>query len=625
MAAPSIPNLAALGGRGGARLPFRARRPGHLGSNDESTQGNFKDRFVQQTDNDAASSRMSAVSLGYLDDPFAQAFAPFPPPRRYPLINRGTYVRTSAIDSLIGAFLEVDSGTPKQIISLGAGSDTRFFRLAKVKSLIYHEIDFAANTTSKISKIRSSPLLKHALKNDEVLGDGFQVNQSEDCLYSKNLNIHALDLRKLFEEPEQHSTLQNLRPNMPTLILSECCLTYLPLEVANGIIDHILFAWLTPATPVGVVLYEPIKPKDSFGRTMSSNLASRNITMPSLQALPTLQCHRRRLKNFSTFKSGARTVYDIYMGKEQPRQQHKEEITRLPHSTIRWDYPDSSRTNRSRDMVAKRARLSSMGRIKSVPKIMTEAMKHVRKQKQQRKRERRRTRLLKEAHTREQIHTRTNFGKVAGTAMDPYNIADGDHELDNRRHGPLQDCGEAHVDTQCANEAYDSAEDDEDMDIDDYDSGRGISQLDGASDDSTPTASGHVSEDDMEMDDSFQAPMSPSRKIIASRNDNLVFWSPPADSNDATGVDMDYSEMWITQEERDRVEKVEWLDEVEEWQLLASHYCVVWGWRDGAALDEASEVFNRAWSGIAGHWQAKERQDDELHSEGNPRSKGKQK
>lgn len=34
---------------------------------------------------------------------------------------------------------------------------------------------------------------------------------------------------------------------------------------------------------------------------------------------------------------------------------------------------------------------------------------------------------------------------------------------------------------------------------------------------------------------------------------------------------------WVAQEEKERLDELEGLDEVEEWQLLAAHYIVVWG------------------------------------------------
>ena len=60
---------------------------------DSEAQRAKNDQIVQQTDNDASISRVSAVEAGYLDDPFAKDLAPPTPPgsshRRFPIINRG--------------------------------------------------------------------------------------------------------------------------------------------------------------------------------------------------------------------------------------------------------------------------------------------------------------------------------------------------------------------------------------------------------------------------------------------------------------------------------------------------------------------------------------------------------
>jgi [phosphatase 2A protein]-leucine-carboxy methyltransferase len=51
-----------------------------------------KDTIVQGTDNDASVSRLSAVELGYLDDPFARLLTAGEGgsgTRRFPIINRG--------------------------------------------------------------------------------------------------------------------------------------------------------------------------------------------------------------------------------------------------------------------------------------------------------------------------------------------------------------------------------------------------------------------------------------------------------------------------------------------------------------------------------------------------------
>lgn len=42
----------------------------------------------------------------------------------------------------------------------------------------------------------------------------------------------------------------------------------------------------------------------------------------------------------------------------------------------------------------------------------------------------------------------------------------------------------------------------------------------------------------------------------------------------------------VGREEKERVAGLEMVDEVEEWRLLAGHYCVAWGWRDGEGNGE---------------------------------------
>lgn len=86
MAAPQIPNLNTL-----RKGRVRSRGNGRAGEDDPGVRSSGKDRVVQGTDNDASVSRMSAVELGYLDDPYAAALTPpGPATRRLPIINRGT-------------------------------------------------------------------------------------------------------------------------------------------------------------------------------------------------------------------------------------------------------------------------------------------------------------------------------------------------------------------------------------------------------------------------------------------------------------------------------------------------------------------------------------------------------
>lgn len=91
MSASQIPNLNTLRrGRGPGR--FKGRGDGTISSESRQESSAAKDKVVQQTDSDASVSRLSAVELGYLEDPFASAVSVNGTgPRRYPLINRGRY------------------------------------------------------------------------------------------------------------------------------------------------------------------------------------------------------------------------------------------------------------------------------------------------------------------------------------------------------------------------------------------------------------------------------------------------------------------------------------------------------------------------------------------------------
>ncbi|OJD18967.1 hypothetical protein AJ78_01079 [Emergomyces pasteurianus Ep9510] len=327
MSAPQIPNLNTLR-RGAGRGRFRGRGTYEATTGlEEGTAA--KDRVIQQTDNDASLSRLSAVELGYLHDPFARALATSGGvvSKRYPIINRGTYVRTTALDSLVHRFLDAKekSTRKRQIISLGAGSDTRVFRLLSKDpslDLLYHELDFPTNTSAKIKAIRSSPLLHetigiHGPEDANVSADG-------EALHSKYLHIHPIDLRTL-STSSSPTLIQGLDRTLPTLLISECCLIYLSPTDAFKVLSYFTQTLFPPAeplssptsaselkslatpsihsAPLALILYEPIRPDDSFGKTMVANLATRGIHLQTLHRYASLSAERERLREHG-FASG---------------------------------------------------------------------------------------------------------------------------------------------------------------------------------------------------------------------------------------------------------------------------------------------------------------------------------
>ena len=122
---------------------------------------------VRSTDDDAAVSRLSAVNAAYLQDPFARYFVKRAT-KRPPLINVGTFVRSWAMDKLVHDFLRLPGLQKKQILSLGAGSDTRFFRLCSNPELFeslhrYVEVDLPESTARKVMQIQKNHELRSCL------------------------------------------------------------------------------------------------------------------------------------------------------------------------------------------------------------------------------------------------------------------------------------------------------------------------------------------------------------------------------------------------------------------------------------------------------------------------------
>ena len=316
----SIPNLNTLRtGRRGPRL--RGRRGGvnslegsHGSGSDEAELHAARDKVIQQTDQDASSSRMSAVAAGYLEDEFTVSFFPVGQeiPKRYPIINRGTYVRTKAIDKLVTRFLDTQPNQRKQIISLGAGSDTRYFRMCAQKEaeVVYHELDFEANVYQKRATIRSSGVLSK-----------LTVPKPQGSSY----HLHALDLRDL--TAKSPPVIPNFEEDLPTLILSECCLCYLPPDIATSVVQYFT---MNLKGALAMVLYEPIGPFDPFGKTMVTNLASRGIHMQTIKRYASLEAERQRLRLAGLSDGqGARDVHQIWASDEWISAAERERIEKV--------------------------------------------------------------------------------------------------------------------------------------------------------------------------------------------------------------------------------------------------------------------------------------------------------
>lgn len=295
------------------------------------------DTAIQSTDTDALTSRLSAIHAGYLDDAFSDMFLPAQGPgeaqgprgrvRKMPVINRGTYVRCVAVDALVREFLRGGGGgTPRggasegggftrQIVSLGAGSDSRYFRMRAEKwdgweTVVYHEVDYGGVVARKkevlVRESAAGGRLAGVLSGVRTLdaeaegGDGAVLEGN-----AGGYTLHDIDLRTIPSRPPSWLP-RNMDPSLPTLLLSECLLLYLPPTDGTALLSR--FAAQLPH--LGVALYEPLTggPGDPFGDTMLANLAARGLVLGSLRAYPSVEAQLGRLRAVGLERVEGRTV-----------------------------------------------------------------------------------------------------------------------------------------------------------------------------------------------------------------------------------------------------------------------------------------------------------------------------
>ena len=114
---------------------------------------------------------------------------------------------------------------------------------------------------------------------------------------------------------------------LPTLLLSECCLCYLSPEAASSVLQYFT---MNLKGPLALVIYEPIRPFDAFGKTMVTNLASRGIHLQTLRRYSSLEAQRQRLR-LAGFGSGqgARDVQQLYEDDSWISATERERIDKL--------------------------------------------------------------------------------------------------------------------------------------------------------------------------------------------------------------------------------------------------------------------------------------------------------
>ncbi|XP_038207849.1 leucine carboxyl methyltransferase 1 [Zerene cesonia] len=128
-----------------------------------------EDEAIIATNTDATECKRCAVELGYWKDEYISYFAKHVD-RKAPEINRGYYARVKAMEMFIHQFLE-RCGTKCQIINLGCGYDTLYWRLKDTTQAVsnFIELDFPSVISKKCHIIKRNKQLLEKICNEVYL------------------------------------------------------------------------------------------------------------------------------------------------------------------------------------------------------------------------------------------------------------------------------------------------------------------------------------------------------------------------------------------------------------------------------------------------------------------------
>lgn len=243
------------------------------------------DQGVIGTNDDASACKRFAVDKGYWVDPYVSFFMQKTPQRKAPEISRGYYARVKSIQIIIEKFLQMTKNNC-QIVSLGAGFDTLFWRLSDLGRVPkrYVEVDFEQVTTRKCHFIKSKKELLSPLSDEDT---DIMINKNE--LHSSKYHLVSANIANV-GQLESKLTASGVDRSLPTLFLSECVLVYIEVEGT-----HKLLKWISENFPTALYLnYEQINLSDAFGKVMIENLKARDCVLSGAAACANVESQMNR-------------------------------------------------------------------------------------------------------------------------------------------------------------------------------------------------------------------------------------------------------------------------------------------------------------------------------------------
>ncbi|XP_018330902.1 leucine carboxyl methyltransferase 1 [Agrilus planipennis] len=276
------------------------------------------------TNDDASECKRSAVQLGYWQDNYIHLLVK-QTQRKAPEINRGYYARVKGVEILVHKFLK-RAGPKAQIVNLGCGFDTLFWRLKDdgVQVNKFVEIDFPTVTAKKCYLIkRNKQLLEKVYEKDG------EVKLSATDLHAGTYHLLGADLRHV---NELEVKLQQAEINFmyPTLFLSECVLVYMESDGVNC-----LLSWLSSNFQSAFfICYEMCNINDTFGDVMLGNLKARGCALSGVNACRNLEAQQSRFISNNWAGSKAWDMVKVYYALPSAERQRIEKIEFLDEQEL---------------------------------------------------------------------------------------------------------------------------------------------------------------------------------------------------------------------------------------------------------------------------------------------------
>lgn len=279
---------------------------------------------IMATNDDATECKRAAVEIGYWEDKYISYFVK-QIQRKAPEINRGYYARVKGVETFICKFL-AKAGESAQIVNLGAGFDTLYWRL---KDQGYHisnyvEIDFPTVTSKKCYMIkRKKELLERIHEQDG------EVRLSQTDMHAGAYHCMGADLRNV---SQIESKLQQAEINFthPTLFLAECVLVY----IENDCVSRLL-AWIASKFKSALFInYEMCNMNDTFGDIMLGNLRARGCNLSGIAACKNLETQKSRFTSTDWLGAKAWDMVQVYYALPSSERQRIEKLEFLDEQEL---------------------------------------------------------------------------------------------------------------------------------------------------------------------------------------------------------------------------------------------------------------------------------------------------